>query len=380
MSINQMKDRIAEKLKKAKETGQITTEKVSEIVKDAVSSAIAETKGGIEELRPVVKDAVAAAVEGLKDAGADAKENVEGVIQGAISGARSRWDQAIEATREELQKLETCFEAQQSISTICVKEGLKGAKEAGASLPEDVRGWVESAVIDIKLKNTEILGLTKQTVKEAVKQAIEYGKDVKKTVGKIAGDATEKALKEGHLTADRVKRISEKVISGAVEAAEEAGKEVKDVASAVFEGTQKGIASAVDSIEHRMKEFLHKDLSRTKGDLEAIEGLFLKTTRKVAGSSGEIAKGVLNDLVDQAKKSTSLLREKTRHAGEPAAERLRQAGKDAAKAAAKAAGKAADVMGKETKELGKRSLDVARGAISGMWKGAKDALKKEKEE
>ena len=43
MSEHQMKNRIVEELKKAKEAGQITTEKVREIVKDAVSAAVAET-------------------------------------------------------------------------------------------------------------------------------------------------------------------------------------------------------------------------------------------------------------------------------------------------------------------------------------------------
>ena len=83
MSTNKMKDRIIEELRKAKEAGQITTEKVSEIVKVAVSAAVAETKGSIEELRPIVKDAIAAAMEGLKDVGADAKETVDRVVEGA---------------------------------------------------------------------------------------------------------------------------------------------------------------------------------------------------------------------------------------------------------------------------------------------------------
>ena len=34
----------------------------------------------------------------------------------------------------------------------------------------------------------------------------------------------------------------------------------------------------------------------------------------------------------------------------------------------------------EAKEPGKRSVTVARGAVSGMLKGAREALKKEKEE
>jgi len=100
----------------------------------------------------------------------------------------------------------------------------------------------------------------------------------------------------------------------------------------------------------------------------------------VARRSGEQAKDVLNDLADQSRKTTAVLREKARHAGESAAERLKEAGKQAAKASVEAVGKATDIMAEEAKQLGKRSLALARGAISGMLKGAKEGLKKEKEE
>jgi hypothetical protein len=341
MSQNQMKDRIAEELKKAKEAGQITAEKAREIVQDAVAAAIAETKGGIDEIRPLVKNAVAAAMEGLKDVGADAKETVDGVVEGAIAGARSRGDKAVEAAMQELQELETRLEDERATLAKELRESLEGAKEAGAVLSDDLKEHVDSAVADIKLKSTELLGLTKQTVKEAVKQAIESGKDVKETVAQITSDATEKALKEGRFSADRVKRIAEKVMSGAVEAAEEAGKEVKDVAAGSFEGAQKGIASVVESVGDKTKAFLHEDLARTKEDLEAIEELFLETTRKVAMRSGEVAKDILNELADQTKKTTSVL--------------------------------------KEAKQLGKKSITLAKGALSGMFKGAKEALKKKEE-
>ena len=380
MSENQMKDRIVEELKKAKEAGQITMEKVSEIVRDAVSAAVAETKGSVEALRPVVKDAVAAAVDGLKDAGADAKETVEGAVEGAIAGVRNRGDQAAEATRDELRKLEKRLEDEKTELAQILRKGLEGAKEAGAALPEDVKGRVESAVSDIKLKSTELLGLTRQTVKEAVKEAIESGKDVKETVVHITRGATEKAMKEGRFSADRAKRIAEKVMSGAVEAAEEAGKEIKNVAVGAFEGVQKGIASAVESVGDKTKAFVREDLAKTKEDLEAIEGLFIETTRKVAQRSGDVAKDVLNDLADQTKKTTSVLREKARHAAEGTSEKLKKAGKSAAKATAELAGKAVHVVAEEARELGTRSFSVTKGAISGMWKGAKEALKKDKEE
>jgi gas vesicle protein len=201
MAENQMKDRIVEEIKKAKDAGQITTEKVRGIVKEAVSAAVAESKGGIEELRPVVKNAVAAAAECLKETGADVKKDIEGAVDGAVAGARDRANQTVEATQEELRKLETRLEDEKTKLAEALREGLEGAKEAGTALSGDVKNRLESTLTDIKLESTELLGLTKQTVKEAVKQAVESGKDVKETVAQITGDATEKAIKEGRFSA-----------------------------------------------------------------------------------------------------------------------------------------------------------------------------------
>ena len=124
------------------------------------------------------------------------------------------------------------------------------------------------------------------------------------------------------------------------------------VAIGAFEGVRKGIASAVESVGDKTKAFVREDLARTKEDLEAIEILFIEATRKVAQRSGDVAKDVLNDLADKTKKTT--------------------------KTTTEAVSKAAHIMAEEAKELGKRSVAVAKGAISGMWKGAKEAVKKEK--
>jgi len=380
MTENQMKDRIVEKLRKTKEAGQVTTKMVREIIEEAVSDVVSESKEGVMQLRSVVKDAVGAAMTGLEETGENTKKTVEAVVEGAIAGARSHGDKTVNATWKEVRHLETRLTEEKARLAKDLTEGLEGTKDAGEILSGDVKKWVASAVVDVKLKSTQLLGLTKQTVKEAVKEAIESGQDVKETVTQIANDATEKALKEGRFTANRVKIIAEKVLSGAVEAAEETGKETKKVVHGAFEGTQKGIVSAIESVGDRTKEFASKDLARTKEDLGVIEGLFLETTRKIAIRSGKVAKDVLNDLADQAKKTTSVLREKAQTAADKTADKmadkLKMAGKDAAKATSKAAHAVAD----EAKELGKRSVDIAKGAVSGMWKGAKDALKKEKKD
>ena len=231
---NQVKDRILEEVKIAQETGKITSKKIHEIVRKAVADAVSEGKGGAEAIRLIVKDAMSAAVEGLRAAEADAAENIKAALEGAVEGVRVHKDQAVDVVRKEMREVEEKLATEKYKLAQSVRDALQGAKEAGALLPEEIGTRIESLSADIKLKSTELFGLTEQTVKEAVKQAIESGEKVKETVAQIARDATERALKERRFTADRGKIIAEKVMSGAGGAAEEAGQEGKDVAHGVF--------------------------------------------------------------------------------------------------------------------------------------------------
>ncbi|MEA1968378.1 MAG: DUF6781 family protein [Thermodesulfobacteriota bacterium] len=390
MSENQMKDRITEELKQAKETGEVTSEKIYALVKNAVSDAIAEGKYGVEEIRPIGRDALTAAVEELRTAETEAAENIKAALKGTVDGVRSHMDQEIHVVRKKTQDIETKLSAEKAKLAQSVRETLKGAKEAGETFSEETRNQIESASTYIKLESTELLGLTKETVKEAVKNTIDYGKDVKETVTHITSAATEKALKEGRFRKDRVKDIVEKIISGAVEAAEESGKEVKDVALGSFKGVQKGITSAAESIGERTKEFVHEDVTATKKDLGTIEELFIETALQVARRSEETARDVLTDLVKQSEKTTSVLREKAGHSTKKIAEIIKESGKiikesgkivkesgkNVSQTTVKSAGKVTSSMAEEAMVLGKKSMNLAKGAISGMLKGAKDGLQK----
>jgi hypothetical protein len=371
-----MKNRIVEELKTAQESGRVASEKIYEIVRKAVADAVSKSRTGAEEIRSIVKNALPAAVDGLKAVGADSAENIRAGLQGAVDGARIHMDKAVYLTRREMRELEAKLAAEKAELAQTARSALQGAKEAGETFSEEIRAQIESISTDIKLKSTEMFGLTRQTVKEAVKQAIASGDNVRKTVAQITKNATENALKEGRFRASRLKEIVEKVLSGAMEAAEESGKEIEEVAHGAFEGVQKGIASVLESIEDKTRGFLQEDLARTKEDLQTIEELFTETALKVAKRSGETAKEVLTDLVVQAEKTTSILGEKTRHVTEKVAERMKSVGRGTVKTGVETADKWSRVMAEEAMELGKRSVDVAKGAVSGMWKGTREAIQK----
>ncbi|HEY9844603.1 MAG TPA: hypothetical protein V6D03_00230, partial [Candidatus Caenarcaniphilales bacterium] len=100
-----IKEQITNDLQKAKETGQLRTERVREIVRSAVAQVGSEFKTGSGEIRSIVKDAVLGAIAGLRERGSETKEEITASIEGAIDGVNSARQKAIADAQAEIKQL-----------------------------------------------------------------------------------------------------------------------------------------------------------------------------------------------------------------------------------------------------------------------------------
>lgn len=376
--LNEMKERIVVSLKKARDGGELTVEKIRSITHDAVAHTAEATREGTTNLRDIARDAVTAAVRTLQEAGEASSEKITAVVEGTVDGIRRVQGQAAETGRTELTDADTRLRQQKARLVSSVRQALQGATDAAGSFSGDVKTHVETAVTDVRLKNAELLGLTRGAVKHAVKQAIETGTQVEETVVHVTRDATEKALAEGPLIAERVVRVTETVLSGAVDAAEEAGAHIGEVSRAAGAGVRKGLNRAVEKPGSSLSATGKRlSLDQIRSDVGDYTDLFVESLHRVASRTGEAAKNTLTELADEASKAAASIRKKTHDATLTAAERLKELNKEAVNKTAEATGKAAHGVAEETAELGSRMLDVARGAISGVWKGAQKALHKD---
>ena len=140
--------------------------------------------------------------------------------------------QAMETTRKELREVKTRLLNEEAKLAEGVHSAIDGAKEAAGSFSGDVKEGIETAVTDARLKSSELLGLTRETVKGAVRKAIDTGTNVEEAVVDITRHATATALQESRSTLERARTVSESVLSAAVESAEELGSHVAETASA----------------------------------------------------------------------------------------------------------------------------------------------------
>lgn len=155
-----VKEKIATDLKQVKETGQLRTAKIREIVQNAVSQVASEFKTGSGEIGSVVKDAVSAVVESLRDRGGEVKEEVTASIEGAIEGLSSSRRQSISQTQSEVKQLQSQLDTEEEELQKEIDRILVEVEDVGADASPSTKSAVESAISSFK--NSDEVALMKR--------------------------------------------------------------------------------------------------------------------------------------------------------------------------------------------------------------------------
>ncbi|MGL5940767.1 MAG: histidine kinase [Waterburya sp.] len=140
------KERIIADLQQAKQTGELKTEKIRSIVKNAIAQTISEYKEGRIEIVNLVQDAIAAVTETFQEKSGEVKDEVTASIQGAIDGISESRRQKIAETQSEI----TTLEAQ--------------VVEDEQKLQQDI----DDALADVKTKNDAQPDKIKQAIAESI--------------------------------------------------------------------------------------------------------------------------------------------------------------------------------------------------------------------
>lgn len=188
--LQEMKQQLIEGIKKAKESGELTAHKVHDITRDAVTQNVQKMKEGAKDLRDITKEAVTTTIQSLVDAEEASKEKISAALHGAVDGIKQVESQILDTTHKEISQTKKQLREKEEKLAEKLNESFEGAREAAGNFTEKVKTDIEKALTDAKLKSEELLGLTRDTVKEAVRKTIETGSDSKmgeetKKLGKV---------------------------------------------------------------------------------------------------------------------------------------------------------------------------------------------------
>ena len=149
---NNIKQQIQADLQQAKETGQLRTDRIREIVKSAVSQVASEFKQGSTEVRSIVRDAVSAVIENFQEKGSELKDEVTASIEGALEGINSKRHESIAQTQTDIKRLQAQLDGEDVI--------LAEIEETGKEKSASTKTAIDSAVNAIK--DSEEVGLLKK--------------------------------------------------------------------------------------------------------------------------------------------------------------------------------------------------------------------------
>jgi hypothetical protein len=377
--LREMKKQLIEDVKKAKQNGELTAQQVYNIAYEGVIQAASKLDEEITDLHSITKEAVTVSVQALVSAEETSHYKISAALHGAVDGVKQVETRVFNSIQNELIRVKKRLKKEEKTLAETLRITLNGAQEAADNFSGSIRNYIETSVSDAKLKSANLLGLTRETVKQAVCRAIETSTEVEDDIINITRDATVNAMAEARFSAERISKVSETVLLAAVHAAEEIENHISETASAAAEGVRQGLSESIEFTHDNIAKagrnmLLAGNLEQVQKDLEAAGDLFTETLRRVADKSGESAKEMLYDLADDAQKTGSTLREKAVLASRMVAERLKELGKSAVDKTGEVTSDTAYALSEESRILGNRMLVVAKSAANSVWESAKIAF------
>lgn len=147
---SEIKEKVSSDLQKAKAEGQVRTDRIKDIVQNAVLQTASEVKEGSREIRVLVKDAVIAVIESLRDRGETVKENVIASTEGALEAVSRTRRQSIAKTQTEIKQLQAKIDAEEQDLQTEIDSVLNEIEETGSSRFPDVKTAISEAIDAVK--------------------------------------------------------------------------------------------------------------------------------------------------------------------------------------------------------------------------------------
>lgn len=232
----------------------------------------------------------------------------------------------------------------------------------------------------VKLQSVDLLDILEEITESAIITTLEKGSNIEETLHEIIKEITFETLNANVLNAVRIRRILASILQSAINVAEATPNQ----ADAIFKGTLQGIRTAlIKSIEkfhqyllyvpEEVKALYREEYKTIETELDHIETLFAQVLHSLKSHNPPAIVARLeqishdiqiqsDELTNLSKETVVLLRD-----------RLSRIKRGVTKKGTKILN---SKSAQEAKAIGVRAWSVAKSAMNGAIKGAKDAMEK----
>lgn len=278
-----------------------------------------------------------------------------------------RLKREIESEKDELKKeLSRAFELMEKLAD----ELESGKKEE-----------LISAIEENKLKTLEFLGILKETTEAAIIAAIEKNEDIEETIEEITKNLAFETI-DFNVDAEHIKDVSKTILLVASDIASVSINYSDEILRGSVFGVKKGILKSIEKFKEiventpqEARSFIVSNYENIIRDLNRVDEIYVSCIKEVADRSETGVKEKLQELSNELGSVIYKLKNSAEEAVELFRAKLNNLSIDKEATTSLLKNSAS-----EAKRLGIRAFMMAKAALDGAIKGAKDAINKEKNE
>lgn len=234
----------------------------------------------------------------------------------------------------------------------------------------------------IKIQAIDLLDILEEMVESAIITTLEKGSDIEETLQEIIKEITFETLNANVLNAVRIRRILASILQTALNIADATPNQ----ADTILRGTLLGIRSALyKSIEkfhqyllyvpEEVKALYRDEYKMIEVELDNVDTLYSQIIHSLRPHNDSILINKLSKINDELTANSDELSHLSRETVELLRTRLAKIGKGVTEKGSQLFN---SKSAQEAKAMGVRAWSVAKAAMEGAVKGAKDAIEKDK--
>jgi hypothetical protein len=232
----------------------------------------------------------------------------------------------------------------------------------------------------VKIQSVDLLNILEEITESAIITTLEKGSDIEETLHEIIKEITFQTLNANVLNAIRIRRIMASILQSAINVAEATPNQ----AEVIYRGTLEGIQSAlIKSIEKfhqyllyvpdEVKALYRDEYKKIEEELDRVDTLYTQIFHALRSHNSESTVKQLEALSDEVRQGSDELSNLSKETVELLRTRLSKLKRGVTAQGSKLL---RSKSAQEAKAMGIRAWSVAKSAMEGAIKGAKDAMDK----
>lgn len=232
----------------------------------------------------------------------------------------------------------------------------------------------------IKIQSVDLLDILEEMIESAIITTLEKGSDTEETLHEIIKEITFQTLNANVLNAVRIRRIFSSILQSAINVAEASPNQ----AESILRGTMLGIRSALHKSIEKFRQYLlylpeeikalyRKEYQLIEDELEQIHTLFGQILHGLSKHNSPAMISKLSSIGAEIRFDTDELSLLSQETAKLLQNKLSKFKREVSERGAKLLNSAS---AQEAKAMGIRAWSVAKSAMDGAIKGAKEAMEK----